>query len=443
MSGAADMMDELQRFLDATARELGVPGAAVGIVDGDADHVVTTGVASVKTGAAVTGDTLFAIGSTSKTVTGTAAMRLVEQGAFDLETPVSDLLPDLRLGDEEALAQLRVRHILTHSGGFLGDLDDEESWDSDALSRSIAGFDRLPQLFAPGTISSYSNSGIRLLGHLVATVTGRPFEDAIRESVLTPLGMDESVYLPWEALNRPVAVGHVLTDGRAAVSPVLGLSRDMAPEGGLLSSVRDQLKYARFQLRGESEGSQPVGDDTRASMQRSHQQAGPPIEGIGLPWLLSRIGDARIVKHGGNISNIQLSEFVMAPDHDLAITVLTNAAGGLGPRVVSWCLEHLRGIVPVPSDEVSPHPSPDDVLGRYDVNQWQHIVTREGEELVIAAEFREDLAALGLPPLPTVRARLGADHVLRSDARQEIGRFLTAEDGTEFLHMGLRAAPRI
>lgn len=438
------MLDELQELLDSGARTTKVPGIAVGILDGGTEHVLTTGVASTATGAPVTADTLFAIGSTSKTVTATAALRLIEQGAFGLDTRVADLVPDLRLADADALEQLRVRHLLTHSGGFLGDIDeDAEDWGADALKKSIAGFGALAQLFPPGAIASYSNSGLRLLGHLCAVASGRGFEELVTESVLKPLGMADSVYFPWEAITRPVVTGHVVVDGVATPAPVWGLARDMAPEGGLLSSVRDQLRYARFHLRGEAEGTAPIGDETRRMMQREHIEVGPPLEGIGLPWLLTHVGDARVVSHGGNISNLQISEMVLLPDHDLAVTVLTNGASGLGQQVVSWCLENLRGIRPAPAQEVEPHSSPDDVLGRYDVNLWQNVVTRERDEIVITPELRQDLIDLGLPPLPTVRATLGADLLLRNPEGRAVGRFLTTADGTELLHMGLRAAPRI
>ncbi|MDL9980968.1 serine hydrolase domain-containing protein [Microbacterium sp. ASV49] len=438
------VLDELQRLLDAAVREMNVPGVAIGIVDGDSDHVLTAGVASTVTGAPVTADTLFAIGSTSKTVTATAAMHLIEEGAFDLDTRVVDLLPELRLSDPEAQEKLLVRHLLTHSGGFLGDIDDDpQDWGADALARSIAGFRELPQLFAPGSIASYSNAGLRLLGHLTSVVAGRPFEDLIAGTVLNPLGMTDSVYFPWEGIVRPVAVGHTVADGMPKPAPVWGLARDMAPEGGLLSSVRDQLRYARFHLRGEAQGPAPIGDETRRMMQRAHIEVGPPLEAIGLPWLLTHVGDARVVRHGGNISNLQLSEMVLLPDHDLAVTVLMNGASPLGPQLVSWCLENLRGIHPAPAEDAVPHPSPEEVVGSYDVNLWQNVVTLEGGDIVVTPELRQDLVDQGFPPLPTVRARLGADLLLRDADGHALGRFLTAADGTEFLHIGLRAAPRI
>ncbi|MDR6865700.1 CubicO group peptidase (beta-lactamase class C family) [Microbacterium resistens] len=441
------MIDDLQHELDAMAAELEVPGIAVGIVDGDADHVLTTGVASAETGTPVTEGTLFAIGSTSKTVTATAAMRLVEEGALSLDAPVAEILPNLRLEDPDALAALRVRHLLTHSGGFLGDADGADGWGDDALERSVEGIDPLPQLFPPGALTSYSNSGLRVLGRIVAVVADGVFEEVVRETVFEPLGMTESVYHPWDALTRPHAVGHTVTDGIAAVPRTWPLGRGMAPEGGVLSTVGDQLRYARFHLRGESTGTAPLGDATRLRMQEPQIAASPPMDAIGLPWLIRRQGDARIVEHGGNVSNLQLSAFALAPDHDLAVTVLTNSAGGkeAGTRILAWCLDRLRGVRAGEPEEVAAasDPTADDLRGRYDVNQWQWIVDREGDELVISSELRADLAAQGIPPLPTVRGRLGDDLVIRSAGGQPIGRFLTTADGHEFLHLGMRAARRI
>lgn len=441
------MDDDLQEFLDTTAAELGVPGAVVGVVDGDREIVATTGVAAVDTGAAVTARTLFQIGSTSKTFTGTVAMRLVENGMLGLETRVVDVLPDFRLGDADALAALRVRHLLTHSGGFLGDADEQPGWDDDALARNVASFADLPQYFAPGTIASYSNAGIRLLGRVIEKVTGETFEQAVQRIVLDPLGMSETFFFPWDVIARPHAVGHVPGDGGALTTfAQWPLTRDIAPEGGIVSSVRDQLAYARFQMRGESEGTAPVSEETRLRMQQPQLAAGPPIDAIGLPWLLTRHGGARVVMHGGNIADTQLSEFVLAPDEDLAVTVLTNSGSGkaLGAKVVDWCFAHLRGIEKTTQTAaLRPTDALDEVVGSYDAGQWHYDVTRVGEALEFAMVLREDIAALGIPPRPPLRVRVRADGALITDADQPVGRLLDpAEGGPALLHVGMRAVRR-
>lgn len=441
------MIEELQKELDALAAELDVPGMAVGIVDGDRDIVVTTGVADANDGASVRPDTVFAIGSTSKTVTGTVAMRLVEEGLFTLDTPVPDILPDFRLADPTALAALRVRHLLTHSGGFLGDADGSAGWGDDALARSTADYGDLPQLFAPGQLTSYSNSGLRLLGRIIEVTAGAPFETVVQERLFEPLGMSDSLYFPWDLLTRPHAVGHVMADGVASVPRAWPLERGSAPEGGVLSTVEDQLRYARFHLRGEAANTSPVTEETRLLMQETQIRTSPPLEGIGLPWLIRRQAGTRIVEHGGNISNLQLSAFALVPEHDLAVTTLTNSVGGkeAGTRILAWCLERFRGLRPTEPAPV-PLAAPSalaGVQGRYDVNQWQWIVDGAGDELVVTGEWRPDIAAMGVPPMPAVRGMLGEDLVIRTPTGTPVGRFLTTEDGSAFLHLGMRAARRL
>ena len=441
------MLEDLQEFLDQQARALNVPGAVIGIVDGDQEHILTTGVAATDTGAAVTERTLFQVGSTSKTFTGTVAMHLVENGLLTLDTRVVDVLPDFRLADEEARQQLRIRHLLTHSGGFLGDADELDGWGDDALARNIATYGSLPQFFAPGTIASYSNAGMRLLGRVIEVVTGETFESAVQRIVLDPLGMTETFFFPWEVITRPHAVGHVpWVDGEMSTLPLLGLTRDMNAEGGIVSSAGDQLRYARFHMRGEAEGSPPLTDATRLQMQQPQMPAGPPVDAIGFPWLLTHRGDTRIVMHGGNIYDIQLSEFLLAPEQDLAITVLTNSGSGkaLGTSLIDWCFEHLRGVTASPPPVELRDPTLlDAVTGTYDAGQWHYDVTRAGDALEFGMVLAPHIAALGIPARPPMRIRVRADGALITDDDQAVGRTLTAaEGGPDLLHVGLRAVRR-
>ncbi|MEU1735585.1 serine hydrolase domain-containing protein [Streptosporangium sp. NPDC020145] len=439
-------LTHLRDLLDSQAKALQVPGAAVGVIVDGTEHVLTTGVASVDAPAPVTGDTLFQIGSTTKTVTATAIMHLVEQGLLDLDGRVRRYLPDLRLADEEAAEELTVRHLLTHTGGFLGDVDDGDSWGADALAASITTYDQLPQLFAPGRLASYSNAGFRLLGRIVEVVCGKPYETAVGEIVLTPLGMDSSSFFPWEVATRPHAVGHVVRPDGPHVAHTWGLFREGMPEGGLVSSVRDQLRYAAFHLgTGAVDGQGPVGATTRELMQREHVHLGAPWSGIGLPWLLEERPGLRLVTHGGNIGNLQLSSFVLAPEHGFAVTTLTNSAPGrvLGTLVTDWCLEHLLGVpsqaVLLPLGEPGP-----EYAGSYDAGQW---IFEVDEKLTARFVLRPELVAAGvegMPDMPLALVEGSDDLTIAADPKQVIGRFLRDDAGEiAFLHLGGRAARRV
>ncbi|GII91620.1 serine hydrolase domain-containing protein [Sinosporangium siamense] len=448
-------LDDLRNLIEDEAKSLGIPGAAVGVIADGEEHVLTTGVTNVASPAPVTEDTLFQIGSTTKTVTATAVMHLVERGLVVLDRPVRDYLPDLRLADEAAARVVTVRHLLTHTGGFRGDVDDSGSWGEDALARAVATFHDLPQLFAPGTTSSYSNAGMRILGRLVEVVTGEPYAAAITRIVLGPLGMESSFFHPWEAALRPHAVGHItLEDGRPAPGRVWGLSGGSLPEGGLLSSAVDQLKYARFHLSGESPGQAPIGAETRALMQKAQVEGTTPWNAVGMPWLLEDHGDVRLVTHGGNIGNMALSTFVLSPRHGFAVTTLTNAMPGktLGAKVTEWCLRNLLGVVP----EAPPY-APAEVgaerlaeyAGDYDAGLWTFRVTAEGTALRIAWAVRQALLDEGFqaPPdsvLTPVAGPLPDALAPAADPGKAVGRFLRGEGGdVELLLLGGRAARRI
>ena len=179
---AADASPEFRAVAEAllaAMRDSGTPGAALGILtDGREEHA-SFGVASIDTGELVTPDTLFQTGSITKTVTGTAVMRLVEEGEIDLEATVRTYLPELRLEDEAVAERVTVRHLLTHTGGWWGDLFADTGTGDDAIERYIAEwFPELPQFSPLGEYFSYNNAGFILLGRLIEELTGQEYRTA-------------------------------------------------------------------------------------------------------------------------------------------------------------------------------------------------------------------------------------------------------------------------
>ena len=119
-----------------------VPGVAIGILDEGRVTTRAFGVTNVDHPLAVTDDTLFQIGSISKTFTGTAIMRLVEQGKVELTAPLRRYLPEFRVKDADASARATVQDTLTHMGGWEGDFFDDPSSGDDALQRQVAEWPR-------------------------------------------------------------------------------------------------------------------------------------------------------------------------------------------------------------------------------------------------------------------------------------------------------------
>jgi CubicO group peptidase (beta-lactamase class C family) len=138
----------------------------------------------------VDGDTLFWIGSTTKTFTGTAAMRLVEQGNLDLDARVETYLPEFATSDPSVAPQVTVRQLLNHTPGWLGEDYEDTGPGDDALARYVARMARLHQQTPPGEVFAYNNAAIVLSGHVIEAATGSTYEEAVRELVLDPLGMN-------------------------------------------------------------------------------------------------------------------------------------------------------------------------------------------------------------------------------------------------------------
>lgn len=429
---ATSELEQLVDLVEQGRRELDLPGIAVGILHGGREHVVCSGVTSIDVPLPVGRDTLFMIGSTTKTVTATALLALVDAGEIALDTPLQEYFENYPLRGEQA-DQITLRHLLTHTAGFEGDVPgDDEDWGQDALARSIAGFSGLTQHAAPGTAFSYSNSGLRLAGRLLELRTGESYETAVRRLVLEPLGMSQSYFFPWEVFSRPHAVGHVMTEAGHQVAHTWGLGRASAPEGGLASSVADQLRFARYHLDGTAPGGAPLNETTRLLMQQRQAEAAPPFDSVGLPWLLVDTHGRTTVTHGGNIAGIQLSSMLLLPEAGLAVTTLSNAAAGraLGTQVTNWCLENLAGLAPEPAPEPQRRPIEElrQYEGRYDCGTWGLELAPDDGALRACFYLNVPDREAVLPP-PMRLAFRADDELVPPGSPQLFGRFQRDGDG--------------
>jgi CubicO group peptidase (beta-lactamase class C family) len=121
LSAVDPTFEPLHEQIRSAMQRLNVPGVSVGILHQGKEHTAGFGVTNVDHPSAVAAETLFQIGSITKTVTATAVMRLVEAGTLDLDTPIQRYVPDLQLADETVAARVTMRHLLTHTAGWDGD----------------------------------------------------------------------------------------------------------------------------------------------------------------------------------------------------------------------------------------------------------------------------------------------------------------------------------
>jgi CubicO group peptidase (beta-lactamase class C family) len=315
-----------------------VPGVAIGMLRADDVDVVAFGVTSVEHPLPVDGDTLFQIASVTKTMTATVIMRLVERGALDLDAPVRRYIPSLRLRDPDAQERATIRHLVTHTGGWLGDCFADYGSGDDALERYVTAMADLEQITPLGEIWHYSNSSFALLGRLIEVATGKSYEEATRELLFLPLGMTRSCFSAGEAITHRVAIGHVLVDEKPTVARPWAFPRATTPVGGVVSTASDLMRYARFHL---GDGTTPDGARllSRASLDlmRTPLADADLDRKVGISWFVRTLEGVRLQYHGG-VAIGQQGVLMLAPDRGEAVTVQTNSARGglLHQDVTTW-----------------------------------------------------------------------------------------------------------
>lgn len=280
-----------QRRLSTLAARHGVPGATLGILQvrpGGEDELVeaATGVLNKDTGVAVTTNSVFQIGSMSKVWTATLALQLVDEGLLDLDAPIVQVLPELQLGDPDVAKQVTMRHLLTHTSGIDGDVFTDTGRGDDCLEKYVDLLADVVQNHPLGATWSYCNSGFSLAGRVIEKLTGGTWDQALRDRIITPLGLQNTVTLPEEALLRLAAVGHV-SEGEEEPkrATIWGLPRSLGPAGLITSTVADALAFARLHLNGgvAPDGTRVLSEASVAAMAEQHAEL-PDKYSLGDSW---------------------------------------------------------------------------------------------------------------------------------------------------------------
>ncbi len=333
---------------DAAARmkPAQVPGFSFAIYHKGREHYAGLGVTSIDNPLPVTADTLFQIGSISKTFLATIVLMLVEKGKLKLDVPVRRYLPGLKLKDEAVARRVTLRHLLTHAGGWDGDLLPDHGRGEDALRRTIENLHGLQQLAPLGKFWSYNNSGFYIAGRVIELIYGKPYETVVKEMLFDPLGMQKSFFFAEDVARHRFVVGHEVMHKKLKVAPKWDIGRGSYPAGGIVCSARDLMRYARFQLDGcrLPGGKRLLSEKT---VKEFHTEIMPStgFQGIALSWFTSRPSGAYFISHGGT-TNGQQATLRICREKKYAVLGLTNSERGkmVFNPVLTRALEEYLGI---------------------------------------------------------------------------------------------------
>jgi CubicO group peptidase (beta-lactamase class C family) len=408
--------------LPALVEQHHVPGAAVAVLaDGEVvEHAA--GVLSLTTGVEATTDSVFQIGSITKLWTSSLVMQLVDEGEVDLDATVRTYLPEFRIADEDAAASITVRHLLTHTAGFEGDVFTDTGVGDDCVEKYLGVLHDVPQLFAPGSMWSYNNAGFSVLGRLVEVLRGKPYDVCLREHLIAPLGLTHTATDPYQAILFRAAVGHVQPEQDAAYEPakIWALTRSNIAAGSMLAmSPRSLLAFARMHLEDgrAADGTQVLAPGTPAQM-HAREAVLPSLGHYGDSWGLGferfETPDGLVIGHDGSTIG-QDAYLRMVPSAGVAVAVLTNGgdAAALYADVVGHVLAELASVrLPAPPTPPADPPGvdPTPFLGTYSCDIADLAVTRDDDGRVWLDATPKGVA-VELGDVPTRTALVAyADH---------------------------------
>ena len=330
-------LDEELRLL---AEEAGAPGAAWAIVLGDSVRAGATGVIEEGSSVLVSPDsTQFRIASVSKVVNAAAVARLVDEGRLDLDGDLREVIP--WLGES-----LTLRGLLSHTAG----LEDPSVGSAVLVPEEIVELDRflrggMPRRSTPpGQMIRYSNRGAALAGLAVARAVGSPYDEAMREIVFLPLGMEASTF------SQPPG-GQVARGTRCAeCRPESPLWMHASPAGSMHATAEDMGLFARGVLSSE------WGARLFAPLVTMHPELPGMAMGLG-----ERPGTRhRVLVHPGGAFGIQ-SVIVFVPEAEAALFFAANGGGSMLTRIIEAFLESLDLAPPAES----PQPRPPENAGEF------------------------------------------------------------------------------
>lgn len=347
--------DQFDQFILANFRETRLPSITAGLIEGGKlVHSVVYGFRDIASAAAASTNTLYGVGSVTKSFTALSVAKLVEEGKLDFHDEITHYLP-LK---QKAFQDVEIHHLLTHTTGIPG-LGFAEAM----IFRDIGQCSHpLPVLnindigsyldevdswieAKPGEKMFYLNEGYYLLGQLISKITGRRYARYVTEEILRPLGMNRSYFAKEQIeAEKDVATPYVVR-GEKITTSAFHYGGEAA--GGLVTNLLDLANYiTMLSDDGEFAGKRLIGKDTLEKMETpyaSWPRAAFPGQGYG--YGLEIIPDfygRKVVGHSGSVE-VFTASFLYTPRTGYGVAVMANGTGYSMERIALYGMALLTG----------------------------------------------------------------------------------------------------
>src|SRR5688572_11721919 len=330
--------EAVDTYISTRMRELGIPGAALVIVQGDhIAHLKAFGVADAS-GRLVTPQTPFFTGSTGKSFTALAIMQLVETGKIKLDAPVQTYLPWFQVADADASEMITVRQLLNQVSGLPQSIGQKQVANGDlsdsAIENNVRALGQIDLIAPPGERYEYSNANYVTLGMIVQAVSGQSYETYVREHIFQPLDMQNSFTSKIEAQQDGLSVGYQKWFGVSVASPDLPFARGSLPAGYLNMSAEDFGHYLIAQLNnGSYQGVSVLSPAGIATLHHPDIQIPGSTDYYAMGWEVQHFQDLEVIRHN-RASPGYTTDMFLVPQKNIAIAMVMNTYSPmLGIRV--------------------------------------------------------------------------------------------------------------
>lgn len=338
------------------------PGAAIALVSSDSViWIKSFGVSDTESMNPVTENTLFGIGSISKTFLSLAAMKAQEQGLMDINTPIKELLPSLEFENRWAETDpVRFIHLLEHTSGF-----DDAHFDLEARANASTPLSEIVKdskgalitRWKPGSFHAYNNLGAILATYILEEKINVPFEEFLRKSILIPLDMASTTFRPDTSSSSMMSRNYIGNDNEEIEYP------DIAqwPAGGLVASISDMSNFVSLFLNRGIYGDSEILSESTISGMETPESSLKAKHGLTFGYgkgLMSRLEKGHIFKGHNGLYGGFLSDFGYSEELNIGYIILLNNRDGNDTieEIKSELLSHIPTYSSANSDSFSEVP---------------------------------------------------------------------------------------
>ncbi|WP_166641938.1 serine hydrolase [Pedobacter duraquae] len=321
MSSASMQAQTLQSTLDSMFLSVFSARAPGGVVlvsrAGQPLYYKAFGLANLESGAPMTTDHVFRLGSITKQFTAVSILQLVEKGKLSLSDSLSKFIPDYPNG-----GRITIEYLLGHTAGVknytaLPAFTEQLKRQDLSPKQLIALFKDQPLDFEPGSNQLYSNSGYILLGYIIERVSGRTYEQFVQENIFKPLHMDHTSYDDTRQIISNRLAGYRGGNGNYVNAPYLSMTLPYAA-GSLLSTAGDLLKWYTALSAGHI-----ISNESLEKAFTSFVLPNGEETGYGYGWEIGNIQGSKSVKHTGVVNGF-FTDVVYMPAEKILVAVLSN-----------------------------------------------------------------------------------------------------------------------